>query len=242
VSLSKQKRYEYHAANFRSVALALDQVERLGKDAIRKNDESATVTATRLYALLLAAALETRLLKLLHETRVRDADRTRVLSASSQRDRWAEAITSGFQHHYRVAPSQELEAKLDTTPRYRLTVLLQVVDTELRPLIEIRNTRAHGQWFYAFNHDLDALNTDLMRALNTENLRGLQHKREIAKAFANTVQDLLVSDTTFERDFDSHFKEIERRRHQLTRDDYEGYVAFLRRRHERRHRYLKSGS
>ena len=238
-SLTREKRYDFHAANLRATGHALEQIERLGKDALRRADEAATLTATRLYALLLAASLEVRLLKLLYEARVSETDRSKILAKGSQRDRWAEALDSGFRRVYGIAPPRALDTSLDETPRHRRSVLIDVLDADLRPLIELSNTLAHGQWQYAFTHEMDALSADSMKTLNTENLRGLQHKREIAKALANSVQDLLISASTFDRDFDSHFKEIERRRHQLTRDNFEGYVAFLRRRHARRHRYIR---
>ena len=110
--------------------------------------------------------------------------------------------------HHGISPAQKLEHALDVTPRHRLSVLLSVIETDLKPLVELRNTLAHGQWYYAFNSAQSDLNPELMKALNNEHLRGLQHKREIAAAFAHCVQDLLVSDTTFERDFDTHFHRV----------------------------------
>jgi hypothetical protein len=79
-----------------------------------------------------------------------------------------------------------------------------------------------------------------MGPLATENLRSLHHKRAILRALGHSVHDLLVSGLTFERDFDSHFKQVERERRALATSDFDGYVAFLRRRHEKREKYVSS--
>jgi hypothetical protein len=79
-----------------------------------------------------------------------------------------------------------------------------------------------------------------MAALRGENLRSLHHKRAILRALGNSVHDLLVSGPTFDRDFDSHFTQVERERRLLASSDFPGYVEYLRRRHEKRKRYLPS--
>lgn len=236
--LSRSKRFEYHVANLHSVGDAVDQLVRVGKDALRRGDATATLTSTRLYALLLAAECECQLLKILHEVKVRDPDRTRIMLCASQLDRWLEAVDVGFRRQANVPPSKSLDTQLTITQYARLAGLRSTINEDLRPVIELRNDLAHGQWQYAFTSDLAAINPTAMKALRDENLLTLRHKRAIMKALANGVHDLLVSGLTFERDFDSHFKEVERQRAMLTSSDFQGYVKFLHRRHEKRKKYM----
>ena len=114
--LTLEKYYDYHSANLRATGHALDQIERMGKEAIRRADDAATLTATRLYTLLLAAGIEVRLLKIVHEARVDNTDRDMILKAGSQRDKWVEAIDTGFRRTFGIAPTQEVGAALDITP------------------------------------------------------------------------------------------------------------------------------
>jgi hypothetical protein len=239
-SLTRRNHYGFHTANLRAVGDGLHQLARVGKDALRRNDEAAILTVTRLYALALAAEAETRLLKVLYEPPVSQQDRDRVLQAANQEGKWLTAIDFGFRRSYSVGEPRPLEPNLAFTARARRAVLRETVSEDLAGLIQVRNGLAHGQWAYAFNTDLTELSQPLMRELKTENLRALEHKRAIVSALALAVQDLLVSPPTFERDFDSHFEVVERRRRQLDRTDFAGYVSFLRRRHDRRSQYLST--
>ena len=236
--LSRSKRFEYHVANLRSVRDALDQIDRVGKDALRRTDVAATLTSTRLYALLLAAETECQLLRTIHEFRVREPDRTRIMQCNSQLGRWLEAIDVGFHYQFKVAYVKSLDAELAITQRARRDVLRSAVEEDLRPVIELRNDLAHGQWHYAFNDELDTINQNAMKVLRNEDLGSLHHKRAIMRALGNCVHDLLVSGPTFERDFDSHLEEVERQRKMLVSSDFEGYIEFLRRRHEKRKKYI----
>jgi len=237
--LTRAQQYDYNTANLRAVSDALDQVGRVGKEALRRSDQAAILTATRLYALLLAAATETALLKMLYEPPVPSQVRDRVLQVGTQQGQWLEAIETGFRRSYKVGEPRSLE-NLDPTPRFRREVLRGAVSNDLRGVIEMRNALAHGQWSYAFNSGSTNVSQSMMKELRTENLHALEHKRAIVGALGSAVQDLLVSPATFERDFDVHVREVERRRSQLQASDFKGYVGYLKRRHERRRKYLSS--
>ncbi|HIB9634549.1 TPA: hypothetical protein ACWZTX_003558, partial [Escherichia coli] len=80
-----------------------------------------------------------------------------------------------------------------------------VLSNELRILIEIRNKLAHGQWIYPFNNEGNTVDPDKYKLINKENLQSLQFKYSLAQHLVDAVHDLVVSPTTFERDFESHF-------------------------------------
>lgn len=235
--LTIEECYRFHTENLRAVSDAMTQLETSAKLAIRRRDEARTLAASRVYAILVAIEAETRLLKLVHQSVVTERDRTEILSAASQHTQWLAAIDCGFRRKHIVAGSLPLGENLPLTARMRRDAIRATVDTDLRPVAELRNTLAHGQWVYAFNTKLDSINPAIMKALKTENLRTSQHRRAIVEALAYVVSDLFLASSTFERDFDTHFATMERRRRQLQHEDYEGYVQFLRRRHERRQQY-----
>ncbi len=88
----------------------------------------------------------------------------------------------------------------------RRAALHDVLSNELRILIEIRNKLAHGQWIYPFNNEGNTVDPDKFKLIDKENLQSLQFKYSLAQHLADAVHDLVVSPTTFERDFESHFK------------------------------------
>jgi hypothetical protein len=235
---SRDQLYAYHLANFRAVGGALRQVGRSVKEAIRRDSEAGTLSLTRVYAMLTTAEIECRLLQLAHEKAVPDAASGAILRERAQVDRWLTTIDVGFRRRYHVGFEVDLDTALDFTARQRRVALRDVVETDLRPLIELRNSLAHGQWVYAVANDLKAINPSLMTSLKNENFRSLDHKREISSALAHALRDLLVSGPTFARDFDGHYAQVERHRKQLAKEDYNGYVTFLRKRHARRSRYV----
>jgi len=68
---------------------------------------------------------------------------------------------------------------------------------------------------------------DKFKLINKENLQSLQFKYSLAEHLADAVHDLVVSPTTFERDFEGHFKKLYQVRTNLVTKDYEKYKASL---------------
>lgn len=52
------------------------------------------------------------------------------------------------------------------------------------------------------------MDPDKYKLINKENLQSLQFKYSLAQHLVDAVHDLVVSPTTFERDFESHFLKI----------------------------------
>ena len=225
--------YKYHVANLRSVAHALDHVARSGRDAIARRHDSEVPTFVRLFAFLLGAWAECRLLKLVHEPNTfNDQDRKRVITQTTAADRWLMTIELAFRKHYNIPSARLSASSLPSTAFLRFESLRKIVCSELRVAIEMRNKLAHGQWVYPLNSDLTGVAQPQMDALRLENLFTLGQKRNLIEAITSVANDLVISRPAFERDFDKHYRVITQTQTNLARRDYRKWVAHIRTRYE----------
>lgn len=223
------KLYGHHVANLQELQAALGNVARLARAAIASKDpERSLRTLLRLYALLLGAWAECRLKKLLHEEfGFSGAEREAILLHGTQLEQWQAAVDAAFRKHYKL-PNAELDARtLGVAPSARRDALLDVLKSDLRIVIEIRNKLAHGQWIYPFNSEGTQVEQDKYMLINKENLLSLEFKLAMLEHLADAVHDLVVSPRTFERDFDSHFKKLFQVQINLKRRAYDKYAQSL---------------
>ncbi len=234
---SRQDLYRFHVANVRSVRAALDQVARLARRAIAREDEATLIPLVRLYGLLLGTWAECRLRKVLYEDRgLNDSERVAVLGVDQQYERWTLALELSMRRHYGVPKAELVPPVVPHSAYSRYAALLNMLEKDLRPIIELRNRLAHGQWVYAFTTDEQSISAEQMRALNTENLFSLQTKLIMLEGLASIVHDLVISKTTFERDFDTHFRAVEQAKINLSTRPYSSYVGQLKHRFRNRAR------
>lgn len=223
------KLYSHHVANLRELQAALGNVARPARAAIASEDpERSLRTLLRLYAFLLGAWAECRLKKLLHEEfGFSDTEREAILAHGTQLEQWQATVDAAFRKHYKL-PNAELNARtLGVAASARRDALLDVLNSDLRIVIEIRNKLAHGQWIYPFNSDGTQVEQDKYKLINKENLLSLEFKFAMLEHLADAVHDLVVSPLTFERDFDTHFKKLFQVQTNLARRDYEKYAQSL---------------
>ncbi len=223
------KLHQYHSKNLSSLDAALCHTALAAKGAIRQRQHKQVTIFNRMYAFTLGAWAEVRLLKLLYETggfpiRIRN----QIESSPTLYEKWIECIDRAFQHKYRRPPS-----RLPKTAKLRYDLIIQYMDTHLRPTITIRNKLAHGQWIYPLNCDLNAIETEAKAALEQQNIMVLQYKKNMLNAVASAIHDLVVSRPTFERDFDAHFQKIDDIERDLSTRTYKAYVRELVERYER---------
>jgi hypothetical protein len=140
---------------------------------------------------------------------------------------WHETVDVAFRKHFKL-PNAALTARtLGVAAAARRDALVNVLDSELKIIIEIRNKLAHGQWIYPFNSDGTLVEQDKYKLINKENLLSLEFKLAMLGHLAGAVHDLVVSPRTFERDFDTHFKYLFQVQMNLERRDYAKYEQFL---------------
>jgi len=210
-----EKLYEFHTENLRSVAEGLDNVFAAARWAIATQRKAADPTYVRLYAFLMGAWAECRLLKLLYEQKAfTDVERTRVL-AEKALERWTRVVDIAFRRHYGIPTAKLAPPALPATAAVRHQLLNDVLTVDLQAVIRLRNKLAHGQWVYPLNDSLDDVAQEQMDALRTETILSLKQKAALVESLCAAVHDLVISKATFERDFDYHFRQIEQTRQPL---------------------------
>ena len=230
---SQSDLYRFHCENLRQVGTGMDRVASVSRRAIATSDSTTLKSLIRLYALLVGAWAECRLKKLLYEpSGFSDADRKQVRAVSTQYDKWCITVELAFRKHYDVKKAALNSSSLPFTAAARYAESLKLLKTELRPLIELRNSFAHGQWAYFLTNDEEDVNTDQMSAFKKENLLTLQYKRDLLIHLASLVNDLVVS-AAFDRDFDLHYKPIAYARDRLANQQYSDYEVRLKDRYAR---------
>lgn len=225
-SKTTEKLYEFHVKNLRAVTDGLDHVERAARAEIARGRNEAGQTFVRIYALLLGAWSECRLYKALHE---RDAfgptDRSKIMSDESAFSRWVKTVETAFVKRYPgVRPR---------TAELRLKEINETLTSELKPIIELRNKMAHGQWIVPLNRKLDNVDQDQADALRNENLLSLKFKRAMVEALCACIHDLAVSTAAFEKNFDRHFMVLSQARTNLATRSYDSWRKQLQEKFQR---------
>lgn len=219
--------YRFHVQNLRSLETALVQIKRTAHESISVSNPPLLNSFTRLFALTLGAWAETRLQKVLYEQNgFSEAHRSFVTAATSQFEKWKRTIETATRHHYNIPTGPLDQVTLPHTIFSKFNSLNTILEDDLRPIIEIRNKLAHGQWMYPFTETLD-LNVDLKTAIENENVLSLQFKHRMIGHLCQAIHDLVVSKPTFERDFDSNFRKFIGTKQNLENRSYEEYCDQL---------------
>lgn len=226
--------YSYHVHNLRAIDRAMHRLALAFRHAISVRDDDTVASFTPLYALLLGAWAECRLQKLMYEPAGFDqGERGAIRSQGAQLNQWQAAVQLAFQKQYNVTKATLTQAALPGPVYSRYTTLIGLLKADLRPVIELRNKLAHGQWVHPLNRRRDDVAEKYKKALQSENLLSLQFKRRLLSYLAETINDLVVSRPAFERDFDTHFRAIVETRRNLATREYGNYVEHMRNKYQR---------
>src|SRR5690606_26023421 len=114
----------------------------------------------------------------------------------------------------------------------RFKACVELLQNDLKPIIELRNKFAHGQWAYLLTNDEQDVNSMQMAAFKKENFMTLQLKGDLVEHLANILNDLVVS-TAFDRDFDRDYDRIEACRSRLRVQCFTDYRRRLQERYKR---------
>ena len=223
-----QKLYQFHVSNLRSIEIAIGNTALSTRKAIAEQNQKAVESFIRLYSFLLGAWAETRLSKLLFEKKgITPDERNTVLAQKTQIDRWQKAVEVAFRKQYKVPSAALTEKTLPHSAFSRHASLIDILDNDLRSIIEIRNKLAHGQWVYPLNNEGNDVEAEKYNSIRHENLLALQFKMSLVSSLASIIHDLFISLPTFERDFDQHYKQIITTRTNLQKRDYGAYAKML---------------
>jgi len=201
----------------------------MGRSVIASRDPQRSLRAlVRLYAFLVGAWTECRLKKLLYEEfGFSEVERTKILEKSTQLEQWQETVDLAFRKHHKIPKAKLDERALGVSHAARRTALHNVLNEELKILIEIRNKLAHGQWVFPLNNSGTAVEPEKYRLINQETLQSLQFKFALISHLADATHELVVSPPTFERDFEAHFSKLFQVRTNLITRKYEKYEHSL---------------
>lgn len=220
--LSAEDLYKTHVLNLRAVGDGLARIERELNSAIASQD-AAKDTLIRIFLLLAGAWTECRLRKVLYESSgFGPSDRQIIEGQRTQADRWRRALELGYRKRYNVRRIAISEHSVGATAWLRYEAIDRLIKDELEPLIEMRNTLAHGQWVRPLNSDETDLQVPMLVALKRENALSIKFKLTLSTHIAELIHDLVAA-TSFERDFDRHYQGITSTRLNLRERSYEDW-------------------
>jgi len=234
--------YKVHLENEHALAEAFDVACQSCKNAIRLGRERQKIALTKNCSLLLGAKLETTLLRIIHDPSGFNPDqRKRILSAKAASDKWLRVIKEAFakRHGIRIA---QVPRQLSFTAQARYGEMERLIKEQFNPLIELRNSLAHGQWHRTLNSDGTKIDSRRMAQLAKQNLWRLTIQDNILHHVTLLIYDLVVTREAFERDFDKRWKDLHSAVRRLETGSAERWEQMLRDRHERRWSYLISAS
>ena len=227
-----EKLYKFHVANLHAISGGLEHVLTRGRDAVARSKEKEVETFVRLYAFLLGAWSECRLLKLIFEPNAfTDIERRKIL-AETALNRWHKAIELAFRKHCNISSAELKPPAMPYGSHSQYLSLKTIIDNDLHYIIALRNKLAHGQWIYPLVDDLSDIAQTQMNALRHENLLSLLQKRTLIESVCAAVHDLAVSLPTFQRDWDMHYRHIEQTRLNIQKKSYATWATSLRLKYE----------
>lgn len=221
--------YRYHVKNLKGLEKTIDDIEAVVRDSIRYNDSRKNLKSfNRIYAFLIAAWAETRLNKILYETHTFSETSVQAIKAqNNQLDTWKKAVELAFRQHHSVPRAPLTDRNIGVTHAAKFHALLSILENELKIIIQVRNKLAHGQWLYPLNYEMTEVSEKMCRELNTENFLSLKFKFQIIKHLSDIIHDLVVSQSTFDRDFESKFRKLQNAKTNLETRKYADYKTKL---------------
>ncbi|WP_190124165.1 hypothetical protein [Streptomyces inusitatus] len=206
------------------------------KEAIRHGEKHEIVALTRTCALLLGATLEDRLMAIISSPYFPEDGERRVMQERNVLGMWNQVLVEAFAVRYKV-PRSKVPSALPYTSAAYFSGMKSVLDQWMDPLINVRNSLAHGQWIVAFNEQRNNVNQDRTKRLNSLTLWHLRLQSNMLKHLERLIFDLTVTQYAFERDFDKHWANLKAAQTRISVDRSKEWELLLRRRHQRGKKY-----
>lgn len=230
--------YQIHLENEHALSEAFDVARQACKDAIRTGKKRQEIALTKNCALLLGAKLETTLLRIIYEPVGFTSDqRHRIVSAPTAADKWLRVITEAFAGRHDIT-ARQVPQRLPFTAQARYGEIERLVKEQFIPLIELRNSLAHGQWHRTLNSSGTKVDPRRMAQLARQNVWRLAIQDNILHHVSLLIYDLVVTRIAFERDFDKRWSNLHSAIKRLESSSSDQWTQMLRDRHDRRWAYL----
>lgn len=111
---------------------------------------------------------------------------------------------------------------LGDTSFHRYLNLLDILEKDIKPYVELRNRLAHGQWSIAFNDSDFEKNQKITQFVWTISKKDLMLLKSYIKNFPTLIRSLLLSKKTFESTYDKYVNRIN-----LAKNDIDKRYAWL---------------
>lgn len=224
--------YRRHSANARLVLKGLTQAERTHKEAIKSGNNVAIDFAARVHHMMVGLVAEALLRKIVADPAgFNEKEKGLLNRENSQLARWKRAVELAFRRHYAIPIHLDIDQSAGgAAVATQFTTLAQLLEEDLAEIIEDRNKIAHGQWAWLLNSKETAFTS---RAPAPPNYRAIEARSKIVRELEEVINDLVVSEQTFVRDFQHHYSAIQGLKADLSGGDYEELVRQLKARRAR---------
>lgn len=253
----KEKYYKWHQENVLAIEEGLGFVmgnikngiiqEHLAKSTgERKKAKRYVLIQSRILSGLIVSWSEEIIKRLFYEPNAFSEIQIQKLHELNLQQKWEFALKTAFCNAYNLRnPSGqplyngidiENHTSVSRTARDRFRHIMNLINDELLPAINIRNKVQHGEWIKAFNPPNSlSFSPNLTGEINRENIVVLQTKINQFQAIYQLIHDLAAGSnaSTFERDFDRNYKRIESNRQLLRIRTVEKYKQDIIGRYER---------
>lgn len=218
--------YAEHCKNLIEVENGISRIELDLRRFISMDDVKNEYTYTRILSQLITSWAEVRILKVLHEqnaftqTEIDGILQKRNVTLQSK---WEDSVELAFVKAYSLNSALPIAPQLNAMNQARYNRIMDLIVNDLSLSITLRNRIAHGQWRVALTSNLKSVSTILTQQIANENIVTLQLKKKILLGLALIINDLSVSPTTFERDFNKHYRLVDENRINLHNRNYSNY-------------------
>lgn len=229
MSYPSSAEFRKHSQNFAAVKAELTQIELLHKQSIRAGKEPEIRSMRRTHTLYLGIYAEAKLRKILSDpTGFNESEREALWHVSDQYSRWVSAVQLAFRRHYSVLFHLPLnEYTLGVSVSSRADQVIQLLAEYVKPVIEVRNKLAHGQWVWQLKSRSEG--QFVQNSTNYDsNYTTTVSTHAVIETVGNLVHILAVSEPTFDRDYDSLMKQLDAARSGLDGQSYGDFVKELR--------------
>jgi hypothetical protein len=230
--------YKVHFENERALAEAFDVARQSCKNALRAGKSREEKILTKNCALLLGAKLENTLFKVIYDPAGFTLEqRHRIDSAPTIADKWLRVVKEAFASRHNI-PINQVPRRLPFTAQARYIEIERLVKEQFIPLVELRNSLAHGQWHRTLNSSGTKVDPRRMAQLARLSVWRLAIQDNILHHLSLLIYDLVVTRTAFERDFDKRWNDLHSAIIRLESSSGEEWAQKLRDRHERRWQHM----
>ena len=117
---------------------------------------------------------------------------------------------------------------LPITARSHYQTLLVIVEDDLKPIIEVRNKLAHGQWSRTLKTANDDFFLKMLACISGENALTVKFEKRLLNYLAELIHDLVAGNNAVEHSFDLYSKNLEQAKRDTTDIQFSSWLTSMR--------------